>query len=370
MDFDFSAEQKALREAVRDTLAREADHDRVRRMMDPETAVADEFWSTISELGWPGLLIGEKHGGLGLGMVDMIVLMEEMGRRPLPGPFFSSAVFATLAAQRLGADDLLADLASGAKRGTVALDEVGSRDPFDGVVTTAQEVGGGWRLNGLKPVVLDGAGADWIIVVARTEDGLGAFLVEDHDAQRVPGLDPTRAIARLELSDTPARRLGGDGDAEQVLRRVADDSAVALCGELLGASDRALDLAVEYSRQREQFGRPIGSFQAMQHMAAEMLQQVELARVGVHYAAWTSDEDEPDREQSAALAKAWLSEVAIAVTGDCHQIHGGVGFTWDVDVHLLFKRAKVNDLLLGQQGWQRQRVADAVLGPVGAAAPA
>ena len=363
MDFDFSPEQHALRDAVRSTLAREAPMDYVRRMADDERGFTDESWRDMAGLGWPGLLVPEEHGGLGLGLVDMTVVLEEMGRAALPGPFLSSAVLATSAAVRLGAVDLLPNLASGQRRGAFALEELGtSADPLVGITTRASESGGGWVLDGLKPVVLDGHTADWVIVVAQAPDGLGAFLVESPRATAVPAMDPTRKVARLELVSTPARRLG-DGDVTAALRRVADDTAIALCAELVGACDRSFELAAEYAKVRVQFGRPIGSFQAIKHMAADMLRDLTLARVGTHYAAWCSDTEAADREIAAAMAKGWVGEAAVHVTADTIQIHGGVGFTWACDAHFFYKRAKVNDLLLGRQGWQRARVADLLLGP-------
>lgn len=365
MDFDFSEEQRTLREAVRDTLAGIAGASYVAAMADDDRGFTDDVWRTVSDLGWTGLLVPEEHGGLGMDLVDMVVLCEEMGKLPLPGPFFSSAAFATLAATRLGAEELLADLARGARRGTVAIDEVGSRDPLDAIDTRATRGGRGWTLDGLKPVVLDGHTADWAIVAARFDGGLGAFLVERPPAEAAPGLDATRKVARLPFRGTPARKLT-DGDDTEVLRRIADDAAVLLCAELTGASERALHLAEEYAKHRVQFGRPIGSFQAIKHMAADMLQKVELCRVAGHHAAWTSATDSPERELATAMAKSWCPEAAVWVTGQSIQIHGAVGFTWECPAHHLFKRAKVNDLLLGQQGWQRQRVADLVLGPAGA----
>ncbi len=365
MDFQFSEEQQAFRQSVRDALEKEFPPDRVRELADTDAGISAEAWSMFASLGWTGVLVPEEHGGLGLGLVDAIILMEEMGRLPLPGPFWSSAGLATLAAGRFGAQELLAGLADGTSRGTVALDEGGSRDPLDAIRTTAVAAGGTWTLDGVKLAVPDGHTADWAIVVAHTPDGLGAFLVEEPHASLQATIDPSRKLARLELRGTPARQLDAD---EGAIRRLLDDAAVLLAAESVGAAERALELAVEYSHQRVQFGRPIGAFQAMKHLAAEMLQRVELARVGVHYAAWTSDEDADDRERAAAIAASWSAEAAIGVTGDSIQIHGGVGFTWDAHVQLHFKRAKVNDVLLGQQGWHRQRVADLVLGPVGATA--
>ena len=369
MDFDFNSDQEALRDAVRTTLTRALPRERLRAVIDTHEELPAETWQQFAELGWTGLLIAEEHGGLGLGLVDMCVVMEEMGKLPLPGPFYSSAVLATIAANRLGLGDLLPALASGEARGTVAIEEVGTAtDPIADVATRATRAGESWQLNGLKPVVLDGEGADWALVVARDESGVAAYLVENPQATTVPGLDPTRRIARLELVDTPARRVGPDGDQSEILRRILDDAAVMLCAELVGACDAAFALAADYAKVRVQFGRPIGTFQAVKHIAADMLQALTLARVGTHKAAWASDVDAPDRELTAAMAKAWVGEAAVHVTGDTIQIHGGVGFTWDCDAHLYYKRAKANDLLLGRQGWQRRRVADLILGPAPEAA--
>ena len=364
VDFDFTDDQKALREAVRSTLAGLVPRDAVDRMVADGARMPAEMWAAISDLGWTALLVPEDAGGLGQGLVDMTVVCEEMGRLPLPGPFFSSAVLATLTATRLGATDLLPALATGDSVGTVAIDELGaSGDPLAAVRTRATPTDGGWALDGLKPVVPDAAVADWVIVVARDDTGLAAFLVESPQAEAVPGLDPTRALARLELVSTPARRLGPAGDQTALLARICDDVGVLLCAELVGACDAAFELAAEYSKVRSQFGRPIGSFQAVKHLAADMLRDATLARVATHYAAWASDTDADDREVAAAMAKSWVAEAAIGLTGTSIQVHGGVGFTWECAAHLYYKRAKATDLVLGSQGWQRSRVADLVLGP-------
>lgn len=361
MDFTFSDDQDALRESVRAFLT-----DRgmayVRAMVDDERGFTDETWSAMSELGWPGLLIPESNGGLGLGLVDMVVVLEEMGRFPFPGPYFSSAVFATVAAKHLGESDLLSQLASGALRGTVALEEFGHGDVVDRVRTRSRRKGADWVVSGLKPTVLDGHSADWAIVVARTEDGMGSFLLEAPQATLVPGLDPTRKIARLELDDRVVRRIGPEGDHGALWQRIVDDTAVMLAAELVGSCEQAHLLAVEYAKVRVQFDRPLASFQAIRHKAVDMLQQVELARVGTHYAAWTSDAEDPARERAAAMCKGFVGEAAVYVSGESIQIHGGVGFTWDCDAHFHFKRAKASDVMLGGGGFHRGRLADLVLG--------
>jgi alkylation response protein AidB-like acyl-CoA dehydrogenase len=363
VDFTFSDDQEALRDAVRSFLQRAAPPSYVRAMAEDRRGFTDELWGRIAELGWPGLLVPEAAGGLGLGLVDMTVVMEEMGRLPLPGPFFSSAVLATLAATRLGADDLLRGLASGTLRGTVALEEQGHDGPVERVRTRARRRGATWVLTGQKPLVLDGHTADWVIVVARTEEGLGSFLLQSPPATPVPTLDPTRKAARLVLEEQPAERIGTTGDHTPHWRRVADDAGVMLAAELVGASDAALELGVEYAKARVQFDRPIASFQAIRHKAVDMLHRLELARVGTHYAAWTSDVDHPEREHATAMAKGYAAQAAVFVTAEDIQIHGGVGFTWDCDAHWYYKRAKQNDVMLGYQGWQRRRLADLVLEP-------
>src|SRR5438477_5970629 len=208
MDFTFSSEQDELRRSVRSFLARESPSSYVHAMADDERGFSDRVWDLVVELGWPAILVPEANGGLGLGLVDVVVVMEEMGRVPFPGPYFSSAVFATLAAKHLGLSDQLASLASGATRGTVALEEAGAGDPVTRVRTRAVRKSGRWRLTGSKPVILDGHTADWVLVVARTEQGLGTFLIEAPNAAVVPAWDVTRKVARLEFDGTEAEPVG------------------------------------------------------------------------------------------------------------------------------------------------------------------
>jgi alkylation response protein AidB-like acyl-CoA dehydrogenase len=365
VDFTFSFEQDALRAAVRSFLTRETPATWVRAMIDDDRGFTDDVWTQMAELGWLGLLIPEAYGGSGLGLVDLLVVQEEMGKLPMPGPYFSSAVCATLAALRLGAQDLLGPMASGARRGTLALEELGAGDPLHRTATTAAHTGTAWVLDGVKPVVLDGHTADFAIVTACAPDGLAAFVVDEPAAQPVPALDVTRKLSRLVLDHRPARRIGPDGDQSALLRRVCDDVAVAMCAETVGACDRALEMAIEYSKARVQFDRPIATFQAIKHKIVDMLHALELCRVGTHYAAWASQVDDEHREEAAAMAKGFVGEAANLITAENIQVHGGVGFTWDVDCHLLFRRVKQNDVLFGSQAWNRHRLADLVLGPSG-----
>lgn len=373
MDFTFSPEQEALRQAVRSFVEREGGRQLVRGAIDDDAGGAgllpDAVWRRIVEGGWVGLLVPEEQGGLGLGLVDLVVVQEELARHAVPGPFLSSAVQATLAARQLGEAGLLEGLAAGSSRGALGLEELGGGDPLARVVTRARPAGGaadgsegGWLLDGLKPVVLDGDTADWALVVARSDEGLAAYLVERPDAQPVPGLDVTSRLARLELRGRRARRVGPPGDQTAMLQRVVDDIAVALCADTVGASEAALAMAVDYAKARVQFNRPIGSFQAIRHKIVDMLHNLELARVATHYAAWASDTDAADRELAVAMAKGFVGEAAIMITAENIQVHGGVGFTWDLDCHLHYRRVKQNDVLFGQGAWHRQRVADLVLG--------
>jgi alkylation response protein AidB-like acyl-CoA dehydrogenase len=362
MDFTFSDEQEELRRTLRAFLADRSPRAYVREMEDDPAGITPDIWSQLVGLGLTGLLVPEADGGVGGGLVDIVVVMEEMGRVPFPGPFFSSAVLATLAARRLGLDDLLASLASGSTRGTVAIEEAGAGDPVGRVRTRAIRKAGRWRLTGHKPVVLDGHTADWALVVARTESGIGTFRIEAPAGELVPAWDVTRKVARLALDGREAEPVGPEGDHTALWRRVVDDANVATCAELVGAMEAANDLAVEYAKARVQFDRPIATFQVIKHKAADMLHRLELARVGTHYAAWASDAEESVREEAAAMAKASVAEAAGFVTAECIQIHGGVGFTWDCDAHRYYRKAKQADLLLGYQGYQRARLADLVLG--------
>lgn len=364
MEFTFSEEQEALRHAVRSFLERECPSETWRALLEDERGFSDTLWDQVVELGWTGLLVPEAHGGLGLGLVDLVVVMEEMGRVPFPGPFFSSSVFATLAARALDLEEQLASLASGESRGSVALDESGHGDVVDRIRTRASRKTGRWRLHGSKPVVIDGHSANWVLVVARTQNGLGTFLVTSPRAQAIPNLDLTRKIASMELDGSDARPVGPEGDHTALWRRVVDDASIALCAELVGSSERAHQLGVDYAKNRVQFGRPIASFQVIKHKAVDMLHQLELARVGTHYAAWASDVDDPIRAEAAAMAKAFVPEAANFISGESIQIHGGVGFTWDSDAHIHYRKAKQNDLLLGYSGIHRKRVADMVLARV------
>ena len=361
MDFTFSEEQEALRATARAFLAREVPAPTVRALLDEPAGCTAGLWAKVADLGWTALLVPERYGGAGTGLLEAVVLCEETGALPLPGPWFSSAVAGTLVARAVDDAVVLPRLADGSLRATVAVEESGRRDPLDGIETTARRRGGDWLLDGHKPIVLDGHTADVAYVVARDADGLAVFAVDTPAGELVPTLDVSRQVTRLVLEERPAQRIGPPGDQRALLAEVVDDIAVALCAESVGACQRALDLAADYASTRVQFDRPIATFQVIRHKIVDMLHQLELARVATHYAAWASAAGDPHREEAAAMAKGFVAEAATMITGQSIQVHGGVGFTWDVDCHLLFRRVKQNDVLFGRQAWQRQRLASLVL---------
>ena len=353
MDFTFSEEQDALRDAVRAFMS-----DWVARS-DARDGLATPDWRAVVDLGWTGLLVDEDHGGLGLGLVDAVVVLEEMGRVAFPGPYLSSLVAAN-AARRLGLDDLAAAVTRG-EVGAVALEESGHDDPVTRVRTRARRSGARWTLTGEKPLVLDGPDAAWVLVVARTPDGLATFRIDEPGMELVPSLDRSRRAGRLVLQETPAVPVGPPGDHTAAWRAVADDTAVALAAELTGVCDAAIAMAMDYAEHRVQFDRPIASHQVIQHKLVDMLHATELGHVGVHYAAWASDTGDPDAGRAASVAKAQMGEAAVMVTGENIQVHGAVGFTWESRAGVLYQRAKQNDALGGVRSWHRRRVADLVL---------
>jgi alkylation response protein AidB-like acyl-CoA dehydrogenase len=360
VDFTFSADQEDLRRTVRAFLASRSPKAYVQAMAEDDRGFTDEVWDEVVAMGWPALLVPEEHGGLGLGLVDMVVVMEEMGRALFPGPWLSSAVLATLAARQLGLSDQLASLAAGTTRGTVALEEAGAGDPVTRVRTRAIRKHGRWRLTGTKPVVLDGHTADWALVVARTEQGIGTFLVEAPGGELVPSWDQTRKVARLELDGREATPVGPDGDHTRAWQRIVDDTNVAVCAELVGVMEAANDLAVEYAKVRVQFGRPIGSFQAIKHKCADMLLEVESGKSAAYYASWAAAEDNDELPVVAALSKAYCSEAYFHAAAENIQIHGGIGFTWEHPAHLYFKRAKSSEIYLGDPTYHRELLAQRI----------
>ena len=376
MDFGFSEEQEMLRKSARDFLAKECPMTYVRQMMEDERGFRDEQWQQMAGLGWMGLILPEEHGGAGLDFVDLIVVLEEMGRVVLPGPFFSAVVLGGAALLEGGSaaqkKELLPKLAAGKLRVTLAQLEPSARWDAEGIALEARPAGGGYKLSGTKLFVPDAHTADLLIVAGRAPGSTGAegvslFLVD----AKAPGvsttllktMDQTRKLCEVALRDVsvPAERLlGPAGQGWKLLERVTDRGKVGLCAEMCGGAQKVLEMSVDYAKVREQFGRPIGSFQAIQHKCANMLVEVESSKSATYYAAWAVANDVPEASLAAAMAKAYCSDAYRHTAGEGIQIHGGIGFTWEHDMHIYFKRAKSSEVTFGDATWNREIVAQLI----------
>jgi len=369
MDVRFNDEQNLLRDSARDFLSTHCPTAVVRAAADGDVSVVDALWRKAGELGWTGLTVGVEHGGSGLGLVDLCVLFEETGAALMPGALFSTVAFAVpcLAAAEAAerASDLLARVASGSARLSVAQIEEGNGWSLDAIRTSAAATTGGYALRGEKRFVYDASAADALIVPAYDDARELLLLAIDPASAGVriedtAYVDQTRSVARVTLTDVHVDRrdvVAHGGRAMEALLRAHDVARVALCAEMIGGARRVLDLSVEYAKTREQFGSPIGRFQAIQHKCANMLVLLESARSATYYAAWAVDNDEPDARASALMAKAYVCEAYSRIAGDGIQIHGGMGFTWEADLHLYFKRAKSDEALLGSPAYLREQAA-------------
>jgi alkylation response protein AidB-like acyl-CoA dehydrogenase len=373
MDFGLSEEQELLQRSARDFLARECPTALVRELMRSEDGFARSFHEKLAGMGWTGLIIPDAFGGLGLSMLDLAVLSEEMGRVVMPGPFFSSSVLAAVTLINSSATVLkkewLPRIASGEAVGTLAFVEASDRLDAEGIVTRASKTRTGYRLNGTKMFVLDAHIADFLVVAARTrgqgDSGICLFLVPRGTPgvtiQPFHNVDQTRRPCEVILRnvDVPASgRVADDAKGGKILSRVIDAACVVLAADSLGGAQRALEMAVEYSKVREQFGRPIGSFQAVKHICAEMVSEIEPSRSLVWYAAYAYDNEMRNASPAASMAKARLSDVYPRTANRAVQIHGGIGFTWEHDMHLWFKRAKWNEGAYGDATYHRERLAN------------
>jgi alkylation response protein AidB-like acyl-CoA dehydrogenase len=369
MNFAFSEEQDELRTAVRRFLEDKSPETEVRRLMETTEGYDTAVWSQMADqLGLQSLTIPEEFGGSGFSYVELIVVLEEMGAALLCAPFFSTVALGANALLTSGDDsakaDLLPGIASGETIATLAFTEDSGRWDIAGVALEATPSGDGWVLNGHKSFVLDGHVANLILVVARTDAGISLFSVAgDADGlTRTPlaTMDQTRKQTRLEFSGTPARLIGTDGGAEAGLSKTLDLAAVALAAEQVGGAQRCLDTAVEYAKTRIQFGRPIGSFQAIKHKCADMLLEVESSKSAAYYAGWAAAEDSDELPVVASLAKSYCSEAYFHAAAENIQIHGGIGFTWEHPAHLYFKRAKSSELLFGDPAYHRELLAQRI----------
>jgi alkylation response protein AidB-like acyl-CoA dehydrogenase len=354
---------------VRRFLAEKSPESEVRRLMDTTDGYDPAVWSQMADqLGLQSLTIPEEFGGSGFTYVELLVVLEEMGAALLCAPFFSSVALGANALLTSGDDEAkksyLPGIASGETIATLAITEENGKWDFSGIELAATQKDGGWVLNGAKMFVIDGHVANLIIVAARTGAGVTLFAVDGDAAgltrTPLPTMDQTRKQARLQFADTPAALIGTDGGAEAGLSKTLDLAAVALAAEQVGGAQHVLDASVEYAKTRIQFGRPIGSFQAIKHKCADMLLEVESAKSAAYYAAWAAAEDSDELPVVASLAKSYCSEAYFHSAAENIQIHGGIGFTWEHPAHLYFKRAKSSELLLGDPSYHRELLAQRI----------
>ena len=371
MNFAFSEEQEFLRETARRFLEERSPTDVVREVMATSEGFDSGTWAELANMGWQSMAIPEEYGGAGFSFLELVVLMEEMGRALLPAPFLSSVILAAntilLAGDEGQKQALLPSIASGELIATLALTEPSGRWDEAGVAATATRDGDEWVISGTKSFVLDGATAASLLTVVVTDQGLTILNVPaDADGVSIElqdTMDQTRKMAEIVYNNVRVGNdalLGAEGEAWPVISHVLRLGAVALAAEQVGGAQRVMEMAVEYAKVRTQFGRPIGSFQAIKHKCADMLVAVESAKSAAYYAGWAAAEDNDELPTVAALAKSYCSEAYFSAAAENIQIHGGIGFTWEHDAHLYFKRAKSSELLFGDPAYHRTILADAI----------
>jgi alkylation response protein AidB-like acyl-CoA dehydrogenase len=374
VDFAFSEEQEMLRRSSREFLAKECSSKVVRQLMEGPDGYDPALWKKIADLGWTALGIPEEYGGVGT-FLDLVVVLEEAGRSLLPGPFFSTMGLAVPAIIEAGTEaqkkEVLSAIAGGSARATMAFTEPSGRWDAGSIALTAKPASGGWQLDGVKLFVPDAGTADYMVVVARTraegEDGITLFLVKGRPkgmtVKPLETMDMTRRWSEVRFEGV---QLGGDevmGAPDKAwprLKRALDWATAALCAEMVGGVQKVLETSTDYAKTRQQFGKPIGIYQAVSHKLADMLVLSESGRSATYYAAWTVDADAADRSLASSMAKAYVSDAYRKVAGDGIQVHGGIGFTWEHDMHLYFKRAKSSEVTLGDATYHRELVAQAL----------
>jgi alkylation response protein AidB-like acyl-CoA dehydrogenase len=376
MIFAFTDEQRELAATLRRFLQDKSGSSEVRRLMQTEAGYDPRTWAQLAgQLGLPGLIIPEKHGGSGAGPVELALVCEEMGRALLCAPYFATAVLATAALLASGdeaaQEEFLPGIADGATIATLAVSEDDGAWRAEGVSARARRSGDGYVLDGRKSFVIDGHTAGLLLVVAQADGGPTLFAVrgdaEGLGRRPLQTLDLTRKQAALSLDAVPARLIGAEGSAADVVAATLRLAAVALAAEQVGGAQRCLDMSVEYAKIRMQFGRPVGSFQAIKHMCADMLLEVESARSAAYYAAWAAQDGSDELPLVASLAKACCSEAYFRAAADNIQIHGGIGFTWEHDAHLYYRRAKSAELMLGTPAEHREIAAGYLIEGAGGA---
>ena len=360
MNFDLTDEQQMLQAAARDFLAARLKSETIRRLAESDDAFSEDLWREMSELNWPGLMVSEQYGGQQLGTVELAVLMEQLGYALMPGPILSSmltAIALETAATDAQKERWLAPLASGEQRGTLALWDAGAGWSPEDITLEPESAGGGYVLRGEKLFVLDAATADFFVVGA---SGDRRFIVA-RDAPGVsitptPTIDDTRKQYAVKLDGVKVAEdaaFGGEGAMGPARVR----AFTAIAAELTGVAQRALEWAVQYAKERKQFNRPIGAYQAVSHRCAQMLLETEGARSASYYSAWAVENEPETADLASSMAKAYASDAGTRVTGASLQVHGGIGFTWEHDLHFWLKRASAGAVMFGDARWHRERVA-------------
>ena len=374
MNFAFSEEQDQLRDAVRKFLEAKSPETEVRRLMETTEGYDPAVWSQMAnELGLQSLHIPEAYGGQGFSWVELGIVLEEQGRALLCAPYFSTVVLAANAILNAGTEDqkaaLLPGIASGETIATLAFTEPNGKWDAAGIALEATPEGDGAKLTGTKMFVLDGHVANLVVVVARAagstgEDGISFYTVDGDAAgltrTALATMDQTRKQAKLEFDGVQATLLGTAGAGWAALSKTLDQASVGLCNEMVGGAAYVLEESVQYAKDRVQFGRPIGSFQAIKHKCADMLLETESAKSAAYYAAWAAAEDNDELPVVASLAKAYCSDAYFHSAAENIQIHGGIGFTWEHDAHLYFKRAKSSEILFGDATYHRELLAQRI----------
>ena len=365
MYFDLTDEQQAIKATAHDFLASRFKSERVREIADSESGFDESGWKEMAELGWAGLALPEEWGGQGLGTVELAVLFEEMGYALAPSPLLSNTIVGLVLAAG-GSDEqkerYLRPLAEGDLRATPALVDVGAAAEPGMFTMDAEAAGDGVVLNGEKTLVMDAASADLFLVA--TSDGRRHLVEKDAEGVTVipeQSIDPTRRLSSVRLEGVgvaAGATLPGEASAYlPVLHR----ACVAIAAESTGIAQRALEMSVEYAKDRQQFGRPIGAYQAVSHRCAQMLLETENSRSAVYGAAWAADAEPESLPLAASMAKAYASDAGWRVPDAAIQVHGGIGFTWEHDLHFFLKRGRANAATFGSAKWHRERVAEAVL---------
>jgi len=370
MQFSFTEEQEEFRGILRRFLEDKSPTTEVRRLMETDEGYDPEVWRQIcQDLGLTAVHIPETYGGQGFGFVELGIVVEEMGRALLCAPYFASTVLAATAILNAGTEEqkqtLLPDIASGETIAALAFTEDNGRNGTDGIEMTATASGDGFTLDGHKSFVLDGHTAGLIVALARKrgtsgDDGLSLFAVKGDaaglDRTLLQTLDPTRKQARLTFKNVEAQLIGDEGAAAAPMAKTLDQATACLANEMVGGAERLRESALEYSQLRVQFGRAIGSFQALKHRSADMLLEVEMAKSAAYYATAAVDDDAENLAPAVSLAKAAAADAYMQAAITTVQMHGGIGFTWDNDTHLWFKRAKSSEVFLGTANEHRDRL--------------